>query len=182
MKKNSLLILLLFFSFCAEKEVEQNSKVSLYPLTRPRMEQYMKVLPLILRESQKFQANPANEMLGAEKFNTLFYNSLFQNNMLANRLKDIGFQNGKVYGQFHNTVLQMFLILQESPNSAKKIVGSIPIIEKKLAPLLLKLAREPNNKQLGMDVQNLQDQLIFYRNLILIDVFYSQLILLNQNA
>lgn len=180
--KKIFILLLVILSFCTKEEKPIITEYTTIKLTRPQMEQYMQILPLVLKKSQKFRSISSNKNLEAEKFNYLFYNYLFQDKDLAIKLKDIGFKNGQSYGTFHDTVLQMFLILQKQPKIVKNAIVIIPTLEKKLNPLMLKLAREPNNTELKKSVNQLQEQLNVYNNLVLVNVFLSRLMIMNQNA
>lgn len=176
------LILLFLITACTPEKpsvmIEENN-IELVTLDRSRMEKLIEYMPIILRYSEQFQEIINPKGISDQEYNKKLYEYLFQNEEVAKELRNAGFDNAEIYQKFYDTLIEMYLLLQEQPDLVDMAVISIPNHQKEVDSLLLKQAKEPNNKKLVQTLDRLQYELIVYRNLVIVNAFLGQLNALN---
>ncbi|MGL4387888.1 MAG: hypothetical protein ACRCTJ_00650 [Brevinema sp.] len=180
-----LIILTMFLSLisCGQKQnkfqIPENFFVPV-ELTRPTMERFITYLPIILRKAKNFQDHPQAHKLTDSDYNTAFYAYLYTDTNISVELIKIGFSDFQSFGSFYNSMLESFVLIQKNSSIVQEAVSSIPKIEKELDILLLKQAREQNDPILEKKIKSLQDYLLFYKNIVLVDQFLPMLSSFNE--
>ncbi|MGL4393775.1 MAG: hypothetical protein ACRCS8_00910 [Brevinema sp.] len=180
----SIMMIFLGLISCAQQPKNNlpNSEEFFIPveITRPVMEKFVNHLPVILRKAKDFQAIPKTQQLSDADYNMAFYAYLYTDTNLTSQLKDMGFATFQDFGSFYNSMLEAFILIQKNGDIVQEAVTSIPQIEKELDITSLKLAREQNNADLERKVKLLQDYLLFYKNIMLVNQFIPMLSAFNE--
>lgn len=146
------------------------------------MNNYMKILPSILDFSTVFRNLPSADQLSDHDFNLKFYEALFDSPELSNKLKKASFSNPADFATFHETVLDLFLFLNQEEFSIKSAEQKNLELQKEINKLQLKIAREPQNNSLKKSLSELMCQEISFNNLLIVNQFKKDLNNLNKNA
>ncbi|MGL4367953.1 MAG: hypothetical protein ACRCTQ_06740 [Brevinemataceae bacterium] len=178
--KKWVIFLCCMVSFCSQKKNSVEDIYIPFKLERPQMEQFIRVLPLVLKKSEEFKKLELVKNLSDEEYNDQFYSFLYKDPISTQALKDAGFTGKVTYAEFHNTVLENFILITENKDIVEEAVMSIPKIQKEYDSLLLKYNREPNNISLERTLNQVKASLIFYKNIVLMDAFYAELNAFNQ--
>lgn len=178
MKKISLLAIILLTAACGQR-AEAPAKALTPLLDGQLLPAYMKVLPLVLKESERFIASPEGKRAANNADNTAFYSYLYSQPEIAASLREAGFAGADAFGAHHELVVAVFITLTENPEILKEAKTSLPSIQKELDALILKQGRNKNNSSLNDAVVRMQDQAYFYSNLIILAPYSGALQKLN---
>lgn len=178
MKKISLLIIILLTAACGQKA--KAPAEALTPLLDAQLlPAYMKILPLVLKESERFIASPEGKQAATNEDNTAFYSYLYSQPETAAILREAGFADADAFGAHHELVVAIFITLTENPGIVKEAESALPSIQKELDALILKQGRNKNNSSLNDAVVRMQDQAYFYSNLMILAPYAGTLQKLN---
>lgn len=174
--------LLLLASCSTEKTETIPSCVPTIRLELSNMNNYMKILPSILNFSTTFRNQPYVDQLSDHDFNLKFYEALFDSPELSNKLKKAGFSTPADFATFHETVLDLFLFLNQEEFSIKTAEQKNLELQKEINKLQLKIAREPQNNTLKKSLSELICQETSFNNILIVSQFQKDLNNLNKNA
>ena len=175
MKK--IMILLVLMGACAPKETPIIVEERVIPtlLDRPKMEQLIRILPLVLRYSTEFSESPEGKSAPDAEYNVRLYQYLYSQEVIAESLKNAGFDDAIMYQKFYDTMIEMYLFILEQPEVVDTAALSTPSHQREVDTLLLKKAKESNNDRLNATLHKLQYELTVYKNLVLVNTFLGQL-------
>lgn len=173
----------LLLAACSQEKAETRSScVPTIRIELSNMNNYMKILPSVLDFSTVFRNLPSVDELSDDDFNRKFYETLFDSPELSNKLKKGGFSNPADFAAFHETILDLFLFLNQEEFSITSAEQKNLELQKEINKLQLKIAREPQNNSLKKALSELMCQETSLNNLLIVNQFKKDLNNLNKNA
>lgn len=180
-----LFLLLFSFASCAEKASlsDKNELAGVRPmplLDAEKMNPYINLLPDLLTLSEKFISSEAGRASAEALDNSSFYQFLYTQDKMAAVLKKAGFDTSEAFGEFHETVVAVFIQLMQRQDLAEEAVMQLPALKKEVDTLVLRQSRDKNNTSLNNVLNKLQVQYHFYQNVSLVAPYQAKLEALNK--
>lgn len=180
--KVALFLLMNIILMCTKKEESVKTKIedTMFLLDHDRMEQIIILMPIILKKATDFQKYSITQKYSDDEYNTKFYQYLFYEKAFAERLIKAGFKSSQEYQQFYDTMIEIYLLLLKQPEVIDTANSSIDQYKNDINSLTLRVAQEPNNDALALQLKRIEYELTSYQNILIVNEFLTQLNSLNQ--